>query len=512
MKSELFSVILALIVISPVMPVSAQSAPSAEIVNVEYPSEVVAGQSFTVNVRVRYSYQGWTFADLGVFEDNFTKIFDYVHYYLTNETTKSFALTVMAPSASTDLHLMIVTRYWYQNFWMMSPNGSKDIYVKVVGPAQSQTSEFPSVVKINENEWYYWRKNGSDACVILLSGGLAYSDHVTLNPYEMETFGAMKYINDLSRLYSVLAPRKGTESQTIPYSTQTFYALGYYPGSIFLKQVYDWGRGKGYNFTYLVGYSTGGAAAGYEVTVRDPETWASPNGAVIISAPLNGVPPTSLFESVTHAKGLKADIQLIYGKIWSEELWPQGKQFYDNAPEKTSVPWYRKEWHLISDSSHEVWVKEEDGAHYNSGAYNLTSQFIEKNKSPWHRLSEWNDASMEIYDVTASSGTGEQKPKTPGISFVTKVGNTLKVKVWLYNCSSPVTCARATVDYIKVDLYSSEGYIDTHYTNVDGYEEFVFTVPAAWENKTVKIFATIGGEYRGLYSPTIILTINSKSG
>jgi hypothetical protein len=317
----------------------------------------------------------------------------------------------------------------------------------------------------------------------------------------------MKFINDLSKRYCVLAPRRGTESETLPNSNQTFYAMGYYRNSMLVKQAYDWSRAEGYNFTYLVGYSTGGAAAGYEVTVRDPQTWTSPNGAIIISAPLGGIPPYHVFESATHANGLKANVQLLYGKIWSEDLWPQGKQFYDNAPRKAGVPWYRKEWHLINESSHEVWVKEDDGAHYNSGAYNLTTQFIEKSKSPWRRLSEWNDASMEIYDLAASHGTGEQKPKTPGTSLVTKAGNTLMVKVWLYNCSSPETCARSTVDYIKVDLYSSQGYIDTSYTNLDGYVEFTFTVPASWANETVKIFATIGGEYRGLYSPTITLTV-----
>lgn len=507
MKCKPFTIILALIMIWPVAPVSGQALPTAMITNVDYPSEVAAGKPFIVSVQIRFSYQGWLLADLGVFQDNFTKIFDYARYYLTNQGNKSVALTVMAPSESTDLHLVVATRYWLQNFWLMSPGGSKDVTIKVVGATQHQVSGFPSVVNIGGNEWYYWKKDGSDTSVIWLSGGQAYADHVTMNPYEMETFGAMKYINDLSEQYSVLVPRKGTERLSVSYGTQTFYALGYYRNSVFLKQVHDWSRSEGYNFTYLGGYSTGGAAAGYEVTVRDPDTWASPDGAIIISAPLSGVPPSNLFESVTHANGLKANIDLLYGKVWSEELWPQGKQFYDNAPNKTNVPWYRKEWHLIPDSSHEVWVKEEDGAHYNTGAYSLTTQFIEKSKSPWRRLSEWNDASIEIYDMTAKSGTGEQKPKTSTVSFTVKAGDTLKVKVWLYNCSSPGVCARATVDYIKVDLYASEGYIDTHYTNLDGYEEFVFTVPSSWANKTVQIFATIGGEYRGLYTPTIILTI-----
>jgi hypothetical protein len=156
-------------------------------------------------------------------------------------------------------------------------------------------------------------------------------------------------------------------------------------------------------------------------------------------------------------------------------------------------------------------VKEQDGAHYNSVAYELTAQFIEKCKSPWRKLSEWNDGGIEVHDVTVDDYTGEQKPKTPGSSFTTKVGNTLKVKVWLYNCSTFDTYMRATISYIKIDLYSSEGYVDTRYTNVDGYEEFVFTVPKSWENKSVKIFTTLGGEYRGIYTPTVNLFVNPQS-
>jgi len=510
MQKQIVSAAIVLLMISSlVLSVGGELTPNAEIVDVQYPGQVVAGETFKVNVTIRYSYEGWTLADLGIFHENLTRIFDYVRYYLTKEATRSFVLTVIAPKTPMDLQLKVVTRYWYQNLWVSSTSGSRDIHVEVVGSGEQQISnEWPSIVKVHENEWYYWKNNSSNTCLIWLSGGLAYEDHVTINPYDLETFGAMKYLNDLSQRYSLLALRRGTEGRTIPSTTQTFYALPYYPNSVFLKQLHDWSFDQGYNFTYMVGYSTGGAAAAYEVAVRDPETWLAPNGAIMISAPVEGVPPKNLLESASHVNNLEADIQLLYGEVWSENLWPQGKLFYDNAPAKTSAPWYRKEWHLFPDSSHEVWVKEEDGAHYNSMAYDVTSQFIEKCKSPWRRLSEWNDGSIELYDVSSNSTTGQQVPKTPGASLAAKAGDTLKVKVLLHNCSAIGACKRADVDYIKVDLYSSEGYIDTRYTNMDGYEEFTFTVPQAWVNQTVKVFATLGGEYRDIYTPTIHLSIS----
>jgi len=507
MKKVMILVLLVLMIgVSVDVPVMAQPQPSAEIVDVQYPNQVPAGESFKVNVSVRYSYDGWILADLGIFQGDFTKIFDYVRYYLTGDATRSFTLTVVSPNIGTDLPLKVATRYWHNNFWLSDVNGSRDFSVSILGSGQTGGEVSPSIVKIGQSEWYYWNKAGSEACLIWLSGGHAYPDHVTINPYERETFGAMKYINDLSGKYSVLALYKGTEGHGILYTGQTYYALGYYANSVFLKEVRDWSQGQGYNFTYLIGYSTGGVAAAYETVVRDPESWFSPNGAVVISSPMGGVPPANSFELVSHAKDLKSNIQMLYGQVWSE-IWPQGKQFYDNAPEKTNVPWYLKGWHLFEDSSHEVWVKEADGAHYNSGAYNLTVQFVEKSKSPWRRLSEWNDASIDIVDITSNQTTGEQSPKTPGLGFTAKTGSTMKVKVWLYNCSNTNTCSRASIDYIKVDLYSSEGYLDTRYTNMDGYEEFIFTIPASWEGNTIKVFVTLGGEFRDLYTPTINLSI-----
>jgi hypothetical protein len=392
MRNPIAIVLMALMLLSMVPSIHADPVPKAEILGFDSPTNVSAGEPFNLNVSVRYSYEGWTFGELGVFQGNLTDIVDYVQYYLTGEALRNFTLTVIAPPDSADLQLRIITRFWYQNFWLVDDKGQVDFSVRVLGNSAALPPKQPSIIQIDENEWHYWNNNASDTLVIWLSGGQAFSDHVTTNPYEMESFGAMKYISDLSKVYSVLALFRGSTEYTVAITNQPFYALDYYQSSTFLKKLHDWGRQQGYSFIYLIGYSTGGLAAGYEVTVRDPDTWAAPDGALIISAPLGGLQPSNVLESLSHAKDLKADIALFYGGIWSDELWPQGKQFYESAPQKTGGPsWYLKEWLFFPDSSHGVWVKEYDGAHYDGRAYTITSQFIEKCNNPWGRLSNWKD-------------------------------------------------------------------------------------------------------------------------
>ena len=411
MRNPLAIILMALMLLSLVATVRADSVPKAEIVGFDSPTEISAGESFNVNVSIRYSYGGWTIAELGVFQGNLTNIIDYVQYYLTGDALRNFTLTVVAPTNSSDLQLRMITRFWYQNFWLVDEKGYADFSVKVLGNSTGLPLKQPSIIQIDENEWHYWNNNASDTLLIWLSGGQAFSDHVTTNPYEMESFGAMKYVNDLSKRYSVLALFRGSTKYTVAITNQPFYALDYYPDSTFLRKLHDWSLEQGYDFTYLIGYSTGGLAAGYEVTVRDPDTWAAPDGALIISAPLGGLQPNNLLESLSHAKSLRADIALFYGGIWSDDLWPQGTQFYNSAPEKTKpASWYWKEWRFFSDSSHGVWVKEYDGAHYDGRAYSLTSQFIEKCKNPWRRLPKWKD---EFYSTMLREQTTSKAKRTP---------------------------------------------------------------------------------------------------
>jgi hypothetical protein len=418
---------MALMLLSLVPSVHADSTPRADIVRFDSPAKVSAGESFNVNVSIRYSYEGWTFGELGMFQGNFTNIIDYVQYYLTGDALRNFTLSVTPPTGSSELQLELVTRFWYQNFWLIDEKGYANFTVTVLGDSTKSRIKEPSIIEIGQNEWHYWNNNATDTLIIWLSGGQAFSDHVTTNPFEMESFGAMMYVNDLSKRYSVLALLRGSTKYTLAVTSQPFYALDYYPDSAFLEKLHEWSVQQGYAFTYLIGYSTGGLAAGYEVTVRDPETWAAPDGALIISAPLGGLQPGDILDSLSHAQNLTADIALFYGGIWSDDLWPQGKQFYDNAPKIVGGDsWYRKEWRFFPDSSHGVWVKEHDGAHYDGLAYSLTSQFIEKSRNPWRRLSKWKD---EPYFALLW-----QEPVSETTSGVS---SHLSVETWLYDTLVP---------------------------------------------------------------------------
>jgi hypothetical protein len=505
-RIPLAAILIALMLLSLPSPIRGQSAPTAQIIRVSCPSQLSAGDHFAVNVSIQYSFDGWTFADLGLFEENFTNILDYVHYYLTGNTVRNFTLTGVAPSTSTDLLLRLTTRYWYNEFWLTDANATGYCSVKVLA-SNGQPVERPSVVRIGENDWYFWNNSASDALLVWLSGGHAFSDHVTINPYEMENFGVMSLVGDLSKHYSVLALEKGSEVHSVAVTNQPYYALGYYPGSSVLRDLRGWSLDHGYNFTYLIGYSTGGVAAGYEVAVNHPDTWTAPNGAVIVSAPLDGF-ADNLLGSSMKANGLKANVALLYGGIWSDTVLPQGMKFYHNAPNKTSAPWYLKEWAFFPMASHDVWVKEEDGAHYNNAAFNTTAQFIERSKTPFDKVAKWNDGGIQVVDVTASNSTLEQRPKTLGTNFTVAAGQTLQIKIWLYNCTSSGNCSRSNVSDVRVDLYSSEGYVDSRYTNTRGYEEFTLVVPQGWANRTIKIFATLGGEFRGKYTPTVTLHVS----
>jgi hypothetical protein len=374
-----------------------------------------------------------------------------------------------------------------------------------MGPGKQPVTT-PSILRIGENTWYYWNSSTSDALLIWLSGGHAFPDHVTVNPYTMEGFDVMLFIRDLARTYSVLALQTGSEEHTNPGTNEPYHALGYYPGTTALRELHLWSREHGYNFTYLVGYSTGGMAVAYEVAANDPDTWAAPNGAIIIGAPLMGSRLGNLFDSTSYAKNVRADLELLYGGIWSDDLWPQGWKFYENTPNGTKAPWNLKEWHFFPGFSHGVWEQEKDGSHYNETAYDITARFIERCKSPFDKVAKWNDGGIEVVDLTIHASTQEQKPKTPGMNFTTEPGDTVQVKVWLYNCGSD-NCTKASLSNIRVDLYSSKGYLDSRYTNADGYEEFTFIMPNDWENKTVKIFVKIGGDFRDKYTPTVYLFV-----
>jgi len=85
----------------------------------------------------------------------------------------------------------------------------------VVSQESRQTEASPTIVSIDKAEWYYWKNSGSDTCLVWLGGGKAFADHVTINPYYLESLNTIRYIQDLSTQYSILALYKGPEIEYV---------------------------------------------------------------------------------------------------------------------------------------------------------------------------------------------------------------------------------------------------------------------------------------------------------
>ena len=278
------------------------------------------------------------------------------------------------------------------------------IFSVVASQGVRETEATPVIVSVGKAEWYYWKNSGSDTCLVWLGGGKAFPDHVTINPYYLESFNTIRYIQDLSTQYSILALYKGPEIEYVYEAKSQVNVLSYYDNSKFLHEIYEWIMKNGYTYCYLVGYSTGGTVVGYELAVRGRNTWVSPNGGVIISGrvnqPMKYWRGTSLYESVAHARNIRANILLIYGKIWSEDLWPQGREYYENAPNNGWIGGrlYQKEWHLFNESGHEVWTSEQTGI-YDPTAFYVTVKFIERSKT----LSVKSEEEAISRSVTGSS-------------------------------------------------------------------------------------------------------------
>ncbi|MEM2841887.1 MAG: hypothetical protein QW201_01085 [Thermoproteota archaeon] len=365
--------------------VSGDYALIVKIISVEHPAQVYSGQTFSVNVTVQYSYLDWTIADLGIFAPNFTSIVASLRYYLSGSESKTFSFTIEAPIEKMEWKLNAITRYWYKDNWCYDENNCVFPFsIEVIGNCSSNKSGTQlTTVSIANSKWHYWHKTGSDSCLLWLGGGRSESSYVTINPYEFESFGTMSYINDLAKNYSILALYEGPYTRGIPCGDEVAHILKYSRDSKFIHEVHSWIVENGYEYAYLIGYSTGGVAVGYEISKRDPKTWEAPNGAIIISAPLKSSTPEGALSSTFYADEVKANVLLMYGVVWSEELWPQGKEFYEKLPNEgwSGVSWYHKEWYLFPDSGHEVWLKEGYGEFYDSIPSYSTINFIQKCKS-----------------------------------------------------------------------------------------------------------------------------------
>lgn len=253
----------------------------------------------------------------------------------------------------------------------------------VVPPAYAQLPDQPntSIVTIGDASWYYWKQNASDTCLLWLGGGIAQEagagyNQYWINPYEYESFGTIRFLQDLTKYYCVIALEKGSYKNVFADSNRTIYQEPYQIQSQIITQIHDWIRAQGYEHTYLVGYSVGAEVAAIAVSIQSPEEWTSPDGLILITPYLSS-------DQIQSAYHTRASLLVLYGgSIETPQYIATGQDFYNRTP---TDGWHgsyyqHKEYDIIPKMGHEVWTVLETGA-YDTQALHIIVNFVEKSKA-----------------------------------------------------------------------------------------------------------------------------------
>lgn len=266
-------------------------------------------------------------------------------------------------------------------------------------PAESRRS----IVKIGDAVWYYWNNTASDTCLLWLGGGTTDERNIgyftyDINPFQYESFGTIRFMQDLARYYCVIALQKGSHESYNPDSNRTIYQEQYQMDSRIIGDVHDWIKKQGYAHIFLVGYSTGAQVAAMEVALRAPEDWISPDGLVLITPRLSDVVYQTAYR-------IHASLLVLYGgRIETPTYISTGHDFYVNAQQDG---WYgshylHKEFHVIEKMGHEVWTIYETGT-YDTQAMRILVNFVDTVKS----------LQFTPNDVTLIAHGTENLPATP---------------------------------------------------------------------------------------------------
>ena len=248
-----------------------------------------------------------------------------------------------------------------------------------VAHAQPPPEPKASVVRIGDAEWYYWGRPSSDTCVIWLGGGVpeqaepgAYAYFI--NPFDYESFDTIRFIQDLTNYYCVMALQQGSVQWLNPTANRTIYQELFQPQSRMIEEIHRWISGQGYAHTFVVGYSVGGQAAAADLTLGHPEDWTTEDGIILITVPFSQ-------DVLNNAKELRTNLFLIYGGNLPDYE-ASGIQFYNNTQLEGvhGGGYFHKEFHMIDDVGHEVWTIRATGA-YDRRALNLMIAFIERSKT-----------------------------------------------------------------------------------------------------------------------------------
>jgi len=270
------------------------------------------------------------------------------------------------------------------------------ISIPIIAPLSPVFGQLPvpvntNVVKIGDASWYYWEQPASDTCILWLGGGVEYSQGgYLLNPFEYESFGTIRFLQDLTKYYCLLSLERGA-SPSPNMSNRTIYQEliqgQFYVG----KQLHQWIKAQGYKHIFLVGYSVGTEAAA-SMVASDPQTWTSSDGLILITAWL---PPAV----INGASSLNSNLMMLYGHAPTFEQ--TGLQFYQKAP---SEGWHgsgylHKEFHVLDQMGHEVWSPLKDNS-YSSIALGMTVTFIETAKALQFSLVAFESAAIEHSNLT----------------------------------------------------------------------------------------------------------------
>jgi hypothetical protein len=235
--------------------------------------------------------------------------------------------------------------------------------------AELPTPVNASLVNIGGASWYYWNKPESDTCILWLGGGVEYSQGgYLINPLEYESFGTIRFLQDLTQYYCLVALEKGPNPLSSMPNRTIYQELVIQGEFSVAKQLHQWINGQGYKHIFLIGYSVGTDAAAL-IATSDPQTWTNSDGLILITAWL---PPNI----VNAASSLNSNLMLLYGHAPVFE--PTGFKFYQNAPSEGwhGTEYLHKEFHLLDQMGHEVWSPLEDNT-YNSTALGITVSFIQ---------------------------------------------------------------------------------------------------------------------------------------
>lgn len=231
----------------------------------------------------------------------------------------------------------------------------------------------PVKLEVGGTVWRYWRNPGSDTCLIWLGGGVV-GGNLFINPYRLESYNTMRFVQDLARFYSVLAIEEGSEAR-VQTELNRVIRGEVYRGGGFLERARRWALESGYSQVYLVGYSVGGMAALREAAIENPEAWRSPNGLILITVPAD-------WAAQRAAARLQGNLLVLYGEKMPKFYVESGEGLFRGAPNEGRYEWgwLHKAIYVLPAVAHEVWTVAETGE-YNPEAARLVVKFIEDSKS-----------------------------------------------------------------------------------------------------------------------------------